>query len=97
MNIDLKNHKKELQKDTTQLQELINNNSNINIENLLDFLDSTWHLPILNLAIENDNTEMIQNILNKTNNTDLINQDAKSKRDLNRKKLLKVFFKKKIL
>ena len=96
MNIDFENQKKELQNDTSFLQNIINHNDNLNVKDLLNFLDSSWHLPIINLAVENDNTEIIQNVLNKSDDTNLINKDILTKRDLNRKKLLKVFFKKKI-
>jgi hypothetical protein len=96
MNIDFENQKKELQKDTSFLQNIINHHTNLSVSDLLNFLDSSWYLPIINLAVENDNTEIIRNVLNKTDDTDLINKDVLTKRDLNRKKLLKVFFKKKI-
>jgi hypothetical protein len=96
MNIDFENQKKELQKDTSFLQDIINHHNNLSVNNLLNFLDSSWYLPIINLAVENDNTEIIQNVLNKSNDAELINKDVLTKRDLNRKKLLKVFFKKKI-
>ena len=62
----------------------------------MNFLDSSWYLPILNLAVENDNTEIIHDILKKVEDNELINKEVFTKRDLNRKKLLKVFFKKKI-
>lgn len=96
MNIDFNNQKIELQKDTLQLQQLINKNSDLKIENLLEFLGPSWYLPIINLAVENNNTEMIQNIINKSEDSEILNKEIKTKRDLNRKKLLKVFFKKKI-
>ena len=96
MNIDFDNQKKELLKDTSILQNITNEQPNLNISNLMNFLDSSWYLPILNLAVENDNTEIIHDILKKVEDNELINKDVFTKRDLNRKKLLKVFFKKKI-
>lgn len=96
MNIDFDNQKKELLKDTSILQNITNEQPNLNISNLMNFLDSSWYLPILNLAVENDNTEIIHDILKKVEDNELINKEVFTKRDLNRKKLLKVFFKKKI-
>jgi hypothetical protein len=96
MNIDFNNQKKELLKDTSILQNITNEQPNLHISNLMNLLDSSWYLPILNLAVENDNTEIIHDILTKVEDKDLINKEVLTKRDLNRKKLLKVFFKKKI-
>ena len=64
----------------------------LNLINILNLLDNSWYLPILNLAIENNNTEIIQLIINRE--PKIINQEIKLKRDFNRKKLIKVFFKK---
>ena len=96
MNIDFNNQKKELLKDTSILQNITNEQPNLHISNLMNLLDSSWYLPILNLAVENDNTEIIHDILTKVEDKELINKEVLTKRDLNRKKLLKVFFKKKI-
>ena len=96
MNIDFNNQKKELLKDTSILQNITNEQPNLHISNLMNLLDSSWYLPILNLAVENDNTEIIHDILTKVEDKELLNKEVLTKRDLNRKKLLKVFFKKKI-
>lgn len=85
--------KKYLIEDTKQLQN-INSKKNLKIEELLQFLEQSWYLPLLNLAVENNNTKLIQSVLKKSNDSDILNQELKTKRQKNRKLLLKVFFKK---
>ncbi len=55
--------KKTILEDTLTLQQINDNIDDLNIINILDLLDNTWYLPILNLAIENNNTEIIQYII----------------------------------
>ena len=92
MNIDFEKYKKQIQNDTIILQNILNDTNNIDINNLLNSLDSSWYKPFLNLAIENNDSLIIQKILVKSDSN--LNSDLQSKRDINRKKLLKVFFSK---
>lgn len=92
MNQEFEKLKETILEDTITLQQINDNLEDLNLINILNLLDNSWYLPILNLAIENNNTEIIQLIINKE--PKIINQEIKSKRDFNRKKLIKVFFKK---
>jgi hypothetical protein len=92
MNPEFEKLKKTILEDTVTLQQINDDLEDLNIINILNLLDNSWYLPILNLAIENNNTEIIQYII--TRNPTIIDQEVISKRDFNRKKLIKVFFKK---
>ena len=92
MNQEFEKLKETILEDTITLQQINDNTEDLNLINILNLLDNSWYLPILNLAIENNNTEIIQLIINKE--PKIIDQEIISKRDFNRKKLIKVFFKK---
>lgn len=92
MNQEFEKLKETILQDTLTLQQINDNLEDLNLINILNLLDNSWYLPILNLAIENNNTEIIQLIISR--DPKIINQEIKSKRDFNRKKLIKVFFKK---
>ena len=92
MNQEFEKLKKTILEDTLTLQQINDNLEDFNIITILNLLDNSWNLPILNLAIENNNTDIIQFIINR--DPKIIDQEIISKRDLNRKKLIKVFFKK---
>ena len=92
MNQEFEKLKETILQDTLTLQQINDNLEDLNLINILNLLDNSWYLPILNLAIENNNTEIIQLIINRE--PKIIDQEIISKRDFNRKKLIKVFFKK---
>lgn len=85
--------KKNIINDTQELQNL-NQKKISKIEELVKFLEPSWYLPLLSLAIENNNTKLIQSILIKSNDSEIINQELKTKRQKNRKQLLKGFLNK---
>ena len=81
--------KKNIINDTQELQNL--NQKISKIEELVKFLEPTWYLPLLSLAIENNNTKLIQSILVKSDDSKILNYELKTKRQKNRKQLLKGF------
>ena len=93
MNEIFKLEKKNIINDTQELQNL-NQKKISKIEELVKFLEPSWYLPLLSLAIENNNTKLIQSILIKSNDSEIINQELKTKRQKNRKQLLKGFLNK---
>ena len=85
----LNQKKKNIINDTQELQNL--NQKISKIEELVKFLEPTWYLPLLSLAIENNNTKLIQSILVKSDDSKILNYELKTKRQKNRKQLLKGF------
>ena len=65
--------KKNIINDTQELQNL--NQKISKIEELVKFLEPTWYLPLLSLAIENNNTKLIQSILVKSDDSKILNYE----------------------
>ena len=96
-NINFDKIKKDLETDTNYLKELSNkiNDNNLLFEDILNLFDKTWDKTILHFAIENNNSNLIHLLVDRNkNNNNFINEKIKETRDVNRFRLINVFFKK---
>ena len=89
--------KKDLEKDTNFLKEISNqiNDKNLISSEILKLFDSTWDKTILHFAIETNNSNLIHLLVDRnSSNNNFIDEKIKEQRDINRYRLINVFFKK---